>query len=496
MPRIKPYEQQTRTPELTGTVNYSPEVAASRGRALSNAGNALMGLGEAVYQRDEQNEISDAKVKISEAQAQFTNRQNDELQKGNLDSQKFMNDLDEHIGKISENFSTRGAKQFLKTAGASAKSHFSETTVAAQAELRSVKTKENYSAAQKQWTSSLLNDPSAYKTVQEQHGAYIDALVANGLDQKTAARFRVEGETDIAKSAVRGWIELSPQDAIKQLKSGAWDSKFDGDVKKQLLSEAELTIRANKADQERAEREAEKALGERQKAIQNDFLTRMVEGKLTAREIVHSDLEPTGTGSKVQFLSLLETDSKKDNKITTDKEVFTDLFRRVHLPDGDPEKIVDEGLLTAYVGKGITISDLNTLRKEVQGIGTVAGKEESTLKRNLFTMAKNKLTKSNPLVGMKDPDGDEQYASFVSFFMQEYQTQRAAGKTAKDLLNPESPDYMGKYVNNYTKTPQQIMQDTINKTRQQQQTTPVDPKKKRKEGESAQQYLERMKAGG
>lgn len=493
MPRIKIYEQQTNAPDLTRSAEVNPNQAAQAGKNIAAIGQMFSEAGEIGAKVKEQMEISDTTAGMAELQTKYTQRWNDELQKGKIDREKFMQDYDEDLAKIGDNLTTRGANTFLTRSGSSAKNHFAESLSAGEAELRSVKTKENYHNTRKQYTSSLLTDPSSFKTIQEQHSHYIETLVeTGGLDQKTAASFRLEGETDIAKSAVRGWIDLNPQDAKAQLDAGKWDKSFDGDVKKQLLGEADSMLRANRADAERAEKEAEKALTERQKAIQNDFLVRMVEGKLSAKEIVHSDLEPTGGGSKAQFLSMLETDNKRDNKITTDAGVFTDLFRRTHLPDGDPDKITDENSFNAYLGRGLTIADIGKLRKEFQGTGTVAGKEEAALKRNIMNIAKSKLTKSNPMMGLKDPEGDTQFASFTSTFMEEFSRQRAEGKSAKALLTPGSPDYLGALVENYVKTPQQIMRDNIKAVRK-KPSADIDPAKKRKEGETVDQWRERMK---
>lgn len=506
MPQIKEYIQRT---EVAGPMQgrrASSEEFGMMGRALQQAGGAVQQVGDAVYKRAEQSEISDASVKMSEAHAEFTNKLNTDLQKGTVNAEEFTKQYDDYMAKVSEGFSTRGAKQYLQKSSASMRAHFLESSFAAQSELAGVKTRENYNNTLKNFSSGLMGDPSSYETVRQVHNAYLDDLVATGgLPATVAAKLRTAGETEIAKSAVRGWIDLNPHEAKAQLASGKWDAAFDGDVKKQLLGESDMGIRSREIEYERQQREAEKIKVQQQQKTQNDFLEKMVNGQLTAKDILKSNLDAFGSGSKQQFLNLMETNAKEAERIRTNPGVFTDLFNRVHLPDGDPNKITDENQLNQYLGKGLTLEDIKNLRGEMQGRGTMAGEEESIMKKQLMDIARTRLTKSNPMLGIRDPHGEEQLARYQNLFMTKYAEGRKAGKSATDLLSPDSPDYLGKFIGDYAKSPQQIMNDLVKMNRQVPQTAPqgtdsttapapqVPPANARKPGETVEQWRARTK---
>jgi hypothetical protein len=62
---------------------------------------------------------------------------------------------------------------------------------------------------------------------------------------------------------------------------------------------------------------------------------------------------------------------------------------------------------------------------------------------------------------MRDPKGDEQLQRFMSWFLPQYQQQRQSGKTAVQLLNPDSPDYLGKGLQQFTRPRAQMMKDIV-----------------------------------
>jgi hypothetical protein len=191
------------------------------------------------------------------------------------------------------------------------------------------------------------------------------------------------------------------------------------------------------------------------------------------------------------------------------------LYQRIHLPDDDDKKLRDENELNKYFGNGLSMSDLNHLRDEMQGRQTTAGQIEGDLRKQVLEIAKGKLTKSNPLTGFRDPVGDEQMQRFMVFFLDEYKNQRAKGKSAVELLSPDSPMYLGKNINQFVRTPQQILRDmapkraqpsdgmasTITGAQNAEAGTPTfrAPQKPkagpRLEGESAADYLKRIKGG-
>lgn len=465
------------------------DLGAGLNREIARTGAVVQELGDTVYKSEERRETTEAAVQLSEAHAQFTNDLNKQLQEGTIDSEQFMQSYDERMGELSGNFATVGGQDYFQKASTSLRSNFQVSTMQAQAEIAGTKAIVGYQQTQKNLTSGIMNDPSSYNVALQMSHDYLDTLVKQGLPAKEAEKLKSMSQTELAKSAVRGWANLDPEDAKAQLDQGLWDQSFDGDVKKQMQGEISTAINAKRIEQERIKAELEKAKVEGQKVTQNDFLAKMAKGKLSTKDILNSNLEPFGSGSKQQFMNMIE-ESTKGASIKMDPSTFTNLFQRIHLPDGDPNKLINENELNQFLNKGLTLENINQLRGEMQGKNTQAGDVESRMKNQLMEIAKQKLSKTNLAIGRKDPDGELQYAKFLQHFQEQYDSGRKSGKSAISLLSPESPDYLGKSISTFTKTPAQILRGTINSFRP---SKAVDPAKARKEGESPADYLKRMK---
>lgn len=504
MPRIQEYRTRVEAPGPVQGRRASADDFTAGG--LGGIGQAIAQTGDMMAKRQEQQEVSDLTAKMAETHAKWTVDFKDRVQKGTLEPDKFMEDFDDDLGKLSENVSTFGGSQYLKRAAAQMRGHFTEATAAGASELAAKKAVADYTGSLNSLSSALVNDPSSFEFARQMHEEGINGLVANGgLPAEHADKLKIAGAQDLAKSAVRGWIDLNPEMAREQLRSGKWNGLIDGDVKHQMFGEVEQAIRAKELEKERQRKEQERALEEQRKTTQNDFLGKMTQGALSTKEILNSNLEAFGSGSKKQFLDMLEENTKHGG-VRTDPATFIDLFNRIHLPEEDTKKLRDENDLNQYlIARRLSFEDLNRLRGEIQGKKTAEGAIEAELKKGVGDIARGMLTKSNPLMGIRDPIGDEQYQKYMTFFLTEYAAQRKKGKTAVELLSPESPDYLGKHIRSYTRTPQQIIKDMANMASQKEglaapapspsaspSGTPPKAPEARKPGESAADYLKRI----
>ena len=524
MPRIQEYQQRV---DIVAGPQESRRTFAdtSVGEGFSQIGQTLLEAGEVIQRRAEQSEISELNARMAETHSQFTNQWRENLQKGYEGAsdeeivgdpaerpmvKNFVKSYDDHIEKIREKVTTSAGQRYLQSASAQMKAHFFENAVAGQAQLAGQRAVQNYTKTVNSYSASLMNDPSAHQMVKQLHDEAIDNLVATqGLPAEAAMKLKTQGHIDLAKSSIRGWIDLNPQEALAELKSGKWDNEIDGDLKRQLFGEADQAIRGQRAEEERMRAEQERALKESQKSTQNDFLAKMVSGKLSAKDILKSNLEAFGSGSKEQFIGMLKTRNDEARQPKTDWSTFRDTYARIHLPDGDPKKLLDENELNGlFVQRKLSFEDLNRLRGEMQGKRTQAGSVESELKKKMMDVAAARLTKSNPMMGIKDPDGEEQMLKFSAFFFQEFEDQRKQGKSALQLLSPDSPDYLGKYIGQYARTPEQIIQGMTRNMRMTQDgrlsetpgslveqpgtTSGAKAKPPRNPGESAKDYLKRI----
>ncbi len=138
---------------------------------------------------------------------------------------------------------------------------------------------------------------------------------------------------------------------------------------------------------------------------------------------------------------------------------FYDLFNAVHSTGED--KITSISQLQKHVGKDgdLTISGYDRLIKELQGKNTPEGASEGLMKKQFLDMAKQQISGKDDTLGIKDPKGEENYLRFMSQALTAYDSGKGDGKTATQLLNPDSPDYIGKSIHSFKRPLAQQLAD-------------------------------------
>lgn len=464
MPQIREYRSQTAAKGPIDLRRASADDFGGVGKALVGLGRTAGEFADSQQKRDERSEVSDLAAKLAGVHADTTNDLSETLRTSEPGdktvSENFMKKYDDRVAKISDSIGTRAGREYYTRNQAEMRAHFLESSFAGQAELAGAKASKDYIDSVNAFSGSLISDPSGFDTVRSLHQQQIDEMVKGGnLSTKHALELKTKSDETLADSAVRGWIRLNPEAAQEQLKSGQWDQFIGGDKKKTLFGETQVAISGRREEAERARKEAERAKEEKQKVTQNGFLKKLTDNSLSADEVLNSNLEAFGSGSKEQFVQLMK--ARSEQKTKTDPQVFQDVFSRIHLPDGDPKKIVDENELNQYVISGkVTFEDLNHLRDEVQSKHTQAGDIESKMKMGVLESAKI-ITKSNALTGFRDPVGDQLYQQYQVWFLNEYKKEREAGKSPNDLLDPKSPAYLGKNIRSFIRDNKAVMQDII-----------------------------------
>lgn len=197
-----------------------------------------------------------------------------------------------------------------------------------------------------------------------------------------------------------------------------------------------------------------------------DYLQKVIAGQPVDLGQMASDpalaQDPAKIENIIAFTKSFTDLQKQNNKITTDGNTYSTLWQLIHLPDGNPNKLTNPDDLNQFVGTGpghLTPEDVVQLRKEVLGADTPDGKIEAELKDQFFKTVQQTLTRANPLIGIADPKGQESVTKFMAWFLPEYEKQRQAGKSAVDLLNPDSKDYLGKNLSSLQRSPSQMMED-------------------------------------
>lgn len=466
MPKIREYEQRT---DVAGPIQGRRASADDQGFSggLQTLGREISNLGEVIQKRQEQNEVSDLNAKMAEAKAKFGVQLDETMRTADPGdatvTENFLKGYDDYVSAIGENISTRAGRNYFNQTNAALRGHFLQSAATAQADLAGLKAKQDFVATSGNYSSSVLSDPASFGFTKELQNEAIQNYVRYGsLSSKDAVELKALADRKLAVSAVQGWININPEFAKKQLESGKWDGELDGLTKDQMMSQANQALRGEQVDQERKRREAERMKAEAQMQTQNTFLEKMAKNELKVQDVLSSNLDPFGSGSKQQFINMLDQENRSGSTMRTDPGTFKDLFERIHTDDSNPRKIRDENDLNYFFGRGLNMESLNQLRAEIQGKRTIDGGIESDLKKGVADIARSTLTRSNPLTGFRDPRGDERYQRFMNYFLKEYSDQRKKGKTPQELLDPDSPGYLGKQISKFAPKGNEVMQDLIN----------------------------------
>lgn len=464
-PIVREYEADVNPAGPTETRQARDMDTGNVGGALSRVGAQIADLGGQIHQRDVQNEVSDLSAKLAAAHEQFTDDLKNTLNNADPNdksiSDKFMQNYDDQMSEISDSVSTPEAQRYFERANAQMRAHFTVQSVGGQAALAGEAATSNIQTMASNYSSSLIKDPSSFDTVKNLSAAAIQEQVDAGrIPKQKASELQAQIETGYAQSAIQGMIQSGQSgQAIADLKSGKWGDYFDGQQTFKMMKEAEQGVNAERIQAERQDSLQRQALAKAQEASQNDFLARMqpdADNPLTAQDILKSNLDPFGSGSKDQFLKMLKASGEE--KIKTDPQAYLGIAQRIGLPDGDPNKITDDGPLYNAFEKGqLTHGALNELREELKGGKSDQGQQLQQLKNNFLQTAKDKLTKTNPMIGIKDPDGDEVYQKFMGDFFGQFNSGLKSGKTAQQMLTPGSKDYLGNLVQIYQRSPQDIL---------------------------------------
>lgn len=201
----------------------------------------------------------------------------------------------------------------------------------------------------------------------------------------------------------------------------------------------------------------------------------------------------TDPQSQRGILALLEHNAREieGRPIRTNPRVFEDLFRKVHLPEGDPNKIMQPGQLAPYLAKGLNRTDYDWLKKEIEQNQTADGQRLSSTRESFLQSIKPQFDKSTMI--KLDEKGGEDFYKFKTYVLEQERAARAdPKKNVYDLYNPTKPEYIGNQVPAFQRTLDQQLRDMADSLNRKPPTA-LPPEQQRKPGETPAQYLERMK---
>lgn len=221
---------------------------------------------------------------------------------------------------------------------------------------------------------------------------------------------------------------------------------------------------ANYADMERqlhVQEQQKKLVSE---SAENDYLKQIYAPALNAKPLNIQNIvldDRLSREAKDRMIKLVKDPGEKDDK--TYGPAFVHSFQMVHAPEGTPGRITDPNQLFDQLGKdgGLTYAGVEKLRGEINLKATPEGSAEAEMKKDFLRNARGQITGSDEGLHIKDPKGDELYLKFNAQALPAYDAGRKAGKSPAQLLDPDSPDYVGKIIKNFKRPMDQWFNDTI-----------------------------------
>ena len=143
---------------------------------------------------------------------------------------------------------------------------------------------------------------------------------------------------------------------------------------------------------------------------------------------------------------------------------FYGAFQAVNAPDGSAQKLIDPTQLypRASANGDLTAAGVARLTAEIRAKRTPEGEAESAMKSAFLAKARGDITASNDALYISDPKGDALFLKFLAQALPAFDDGKQAGKTAVQLLDPDSPDYIGKAIATFQRTPAARAADMLN----------------------------------
>ncbi len=248
---------------------------------------------------------------------------------------------------------------------------------------------------------------------------------------------------------------VGPKEAIQSDVAPAWFNQLPWEKQFAVIEDAKQGVIAEQTREKQVLELQNKVQEMQQKKTLTAMTDAAIDGTLTVDQI-RKDPTLDYEGKKA-MLEMVQSNLVGPNR--KDPTLFNDAFNKIHLPDGDPNKITDERQLLPLVGKGINLDDLDKLRKEIDGRGTQQGEVLGDMKKAFLQQAKDKLVSTNMFKSV-DPTQAANYYNFQQAFLTQW-TQKVTveKKNPYSLLDPKSPDYLGGLIDQFNRTPQQQMKD-------------------------------------
>lgn len=461
MPRVQEYLPEVEASGPQGALSPNTELLSAEGRGLEQLGSDVGKANDAIYNRVSQAETSDVYESIAYKRAELTQSIQDQTNDGTINTDSIKQQYHDWVDSQSDQYQTDAGKNAFNRQSARLGANMTIMAARGQTAVAGHNAVASFANGMNTDANTLENNPSQFEDTYTSAMENLQQQVDNGLIKATdAPKIQQTIGQKYMESSIRGYAKISPDDAKIFLDDGKADQFLTPDQKKQMYSEVRSYKTASIIDQERSDTMAKKAQAAEAEQWGQANIQKLYSGSLSTKSILSA---PMTTEQKEHWMNMQKAQSQMEEK--TDPGVYNDVVRRINLPDNDPQKISDpfQSEITAKVGNGISTKDMSGIISYFDK--TPQGQILTTQRKQMMDLAKANLTKSNPMLGIQDPDGEYNLMNFTNALQQAEGNLRQQNKPVSDLYDPTSPSFFGNKLSQYQSSPQQIMQKLADKAR-------------------------------
>ena len=493
MARIREYQTQVGGPTELPLSQVQRQAFASdfgggaeglqvAGRGVQQAADDAGAAYRMIQDQKARAEVTDAAIELNRFNASATLELKNAINSGEVDNddypEVFQARINANMDQVRAKYSTTAGQQAFDRGAAELQGTFLVASGEARSRAAGIKAVQNAKEFVETSRNTVMNDPFQFERIETNAAAVINDPkgVFAAMPAELRAQFARETKEAIAQSAVQGVIKLDPQLALDNLDRGHWDIYLNANAKHALRTEARVGIAGQEAERRRQEAEAERKRKLEIKETQNSFVAKLDAHTLTSRDILDSNLDPVGDGSKEHFLNVLIARAKDSHEvpIKKDPKMFLGILQGIRSGDVTSEATI-EGLYAASVQNksGITWEDVKQLRTELDEGRTVEGERLNEKRASFFEHFRGQIDKSNPFLGKEDQTGKQQLYDFEAYVNSKIREYKKEKKDPHALFDSKNPDFVGApdIIAQYQKTIQQSIRTMSENTRRKSTTT-------------------------
>lgn len=487
MPRIRPYESQV---SPTGGIPASgADLSAVGGTGAEQLGQGIVQAGYSAahaYQilqaQEDSRAITEVHVAYAKLQNEATKQMLEAQANADVNDKNFFNTVyrggapegeepaDEsilaQINKTDSQVTNPVAKNVSRQLAASITTNILNQSLNFQTHLAGEYAKSQVTTMTDQLQNTVNADPSQYPVAMGKITDFLKTPLFYGPHMNDVVRDTMKRQMvhQVTGSMVSGMLN-NPQNGslvLNRLDRGDFGETLTGEQQIALRNQAETTVHGLEVEARRAEAEAVRQQKARYDATDQSYGSQFALHQenpgnpafkpLTATQI-GKDLDPFQPGgAKIDgptgraWINMIEENARRGpTAVHTNETVERNLFKRIYLPDGDQNKIIDtKPIYDAYLKQQLSDTDMGRLRDEFVKSRSPEGSQFGKEKADFLKGIEPQITKPGPFGIYQDPTTPEKFAGFQRELETTIAQFHKEGKDPRTLFDPNSKDYFGK----------------------------------------------------